>query len=140
MKQKKLFSLLLHLTNEHILMKQEFQIGRQPIPSTVHATEKALSPIFRLALGTTKSQLLDEGCREVIHNFTTAFKLATLCHGSSMLDRQGRHLTVSCVVSNNLGLTNCLFYAVHVFIVYILSCCNGKVKRSKSQVETVTRL
>ena len=75
-------------------MKQEFQIGRQPIPSTVHATEKALSPIFRLALGTTKSQLLDEGCREVIHNFTTAFKLATLCHGSSMLDRQGRHLTV----------------------------------------------
>jgi len=36
-----------------------FQVSRQPIPFGA-ATEKALSPMFRLVLGTTKSQLLDE--------------------------------------------------------------------------------
>ena len=39
---------------------QEFQVGRQPTLSTGAATEKSLSPIFRLVLGTTGSQLVDE--------------------------------------------------------------------------------
>jgi len=39
---------------------QEFQVGRQPIPSTGCGNRESLSPIFRLVLGTTKSHLLDE--------------------------------------------------------------------------------
>ena len=38
---------------------QEFQVGRQPIPS-MHGVRQQRKPIFRLVLGTTKSQLLDE--------------------------------------------------------------------------------
>ena len=44
------------------------QVGRQLIPSTGCGNREARSPIFRLVLGTTKSQLLDERSVREFHS------------------------------------------------------------------------